>query len=510
MTGTVWLVRYAEVFLKSDPVRRNWERVLAHAIERRMPGVAVRVERGRLWATGPVDPAVLRRVFGVASFSEAVFAPLDDLDAAVLVYADAHGIGEAASFAIRVKRSGRHDFRSPEKAADLGGVILEAHPGLTVDLGCPEFESFVEIRDDRCYLYHEVVAGPGGLPEGVEGTLVALFSGGIDSPVAAYMMMRRGCRVVPLYVGLEPYLDEDALAKARAVLAVLRDYDPDLETGRPDRRLPLPGQGADAAERGAPDLRRLQAAHVPARGRVRRGGRRPRDRDRRVPRPGREPDPRQPRRARPGRGVPVFRPLIGLDKEEIIGIARRIGTFTPSIAPGRGCRAVPDVAATKAALAEVAGIEARVDPPGRPASRRPRSDPARDGPRPTMQPSRSARPAAQIPGIPADRLSERALVSSDAPSVPGRNRFISLCGLCGPGEDDGRRESEGKAPGGERGPRDPPRVCRGPSSNPITSDTPDEAERRGGSGTTARAEDPKKKRGPPSTGSTSKTGTDTG
>ena len=56
MTETVWLVRYAEVFLKSDPVRRNWERVLAHAITRRMPGVAVRIERGRLWADGPGRP----------------------------------------------------------------------------------------------------------------------------------------------------------------------------------------------------------------------------------------------------------------------------------------------------------------------------------------------------------------------------------------------------------------------------------------------------------------------
>ena len=301
MTGTVWLVRYAEVFLKSDPVRRNWERVLAHAITRRMPGVAVRIERGRLWATGPVDPEVLRRVFGIASFSEAVFCPLDDLDAAALAYADAHGIGEAATFAVRVKRSGKHAFRSPEKAADLGGVILEAHPDLQVDLGCPDFELFVEIRDDRCYLYHEVVAGPGGLPEGVEGTLVALFSGGIDSPVAAYMMMRRGCRIVPLYVGLEPYLDEDALAKARAVLDRAPRLRPRPRPRRPDRRLPLPGEGADAAERGAPDLRRLQAAHVPARGRVRRRGRRARDRDRRVPRPGGEPDPRQPRRARRGR-----------------------------------------------------------------------------------------------------------------------------------------------------------------------------------------------------------------
>ncbi|MEN6518896.1 MAG: tRNA uracil 4-sulfurtransferase ThiI [Methanospirillum sp.] len=361
MTGTVWLVRYAEVFLKSDPVRRNWERVLAHAIERRMPDVAVRIERGRLWATGPVDPDVLRRIFGVASFSEAVFSPLDDLDEAALAYADAHGIGEAASFAVRVKRSGKHAFRSPQKAADLGGVILEAHPDLRVDLGCPDFELFVEIRDDRCYLYHEVVAGPGGLPEGVEGTLVALFSGGIDSPVAAYMMMRRGCRIVPLYVDLDPYLDEDALAKALAVLAALRDYDPDLDlVVRTDDYLAR----AKALMRRSEErltcvvckrrMYRIAAAlaeEVGALGIVTGeslGQVASQTLDNLAVLDG-------------AVAVPVYRPLIGLDKEEIIGIARRIGTFTPSIAPGRGCRAVPDVAATKSALTEVVGIEARVE-----------------------------------------------------------------------------------------------------------------------------------------------------
>ncbi len=361
MTESVWLVRYAEVFLKSDPVRRNWERVLAHAITRRMPGVAVRIERGRLWATGPVDPAVLGRIFGIASFSEAVFCPLDELDAAALAYAEAHGIGDAASFAVRVKRSGKHDFRSPEKAADLGGVILEVYPDLRVDLGCPDFELFVEIRGDRCYLYHEVVAGPGGLPEGVEGTLVALFSGGIDSPVAAYMMMRRGCRIVPLYVGLEPYLDEDALAKARAVLDVLRGYDPDLE---------LVVRADDYLSRAKTLMRRSEerltcvvckrrmyrlaatlADEIGALGIVTGeslGQVASQTLDNLAVLDG-------------AVDVPVYRPLIGLDKDEIIGVARRIGTFTPSIAPGRGCRAVPDVAATKAALPEVEGIEARVD-----------------------------------------------------------------------------------------------------------------------------------------------------
>ncbi len=361
MTETVWLVRYAEVFLKSDPVRRNWERVLAHAIERRMPDVTVRIERGRLWARGPVDPDVLRRVFGIASFSEAVYCPLEDLDRAVLAYADAHGIGGASSFAVRVKRSGKHTFRSPEKAADLGGVILEAHPDLRVDLGCPDFELFVEIRDDRCYLYHEVVAGPGGLPEGVEGTLVALFSGGIDSPVAAYKMMRRGCRIVPLYVGLEHYLDEDALAKARAVLEALRDYDPDLELivrtddylsrvkalmRRSEERLTCV-----VCKRRMYRLAAALAEEVGALGVVTGeslGQVASQTLDNLAVLDG-------------AVDIPVYRPLIGLDKEEIIGIARRIGTFAPSISPGRGCRAVPEPAATKAVLAEVAGIEARVD-----------------------------------------------------------------------------------------------------------------------------------------------------
>jgi tRNA uracil 4-sulfurtransferase len=365
MTGTLWLVRYAEVFLKSDPVRRNWERVLAHAITRRMPDVTVRIERGRLWASGPVDPEVLRKVFGIASFSEAVPCPLDDLDAAALAYAEAHGIDGAATFAVRVKRSGKHAFRSPQKAAELGGVILEAHPGLQVDLGCPDFELFVEIREDRCYLYHQVVAGPGGLPEGVEGTLVALFSGGIDSPVAAYMMMRRGCRIVPLYVGLDPYLDEDALNKARAVLEVLRGYDPDLElVVRTDDYL----SRAKALMRKSEERltcvvckRRMYrlavglADEVGALGIVTGeslGQVASQTLDNLAVLDGAVP-------------APVYRPLIGLDKEEIVGIARRIGTFTPSIAPGRGCRAVPEIAATKAVLDDVAGIEARVEAAGR-------------------------------------------------------------------------------------------------------------------------------------------------
>ncbi len=79
-----YLVRYGEIFLKSDPVRRRWEQVLADAIRERMPGVVVRIGRGRLWLDGPVDREALSRVFGVVSFSPVVPCLLEDLDRAVL------------------------------------------------------------------------------------------------------------------------------------------------------------------------------------------------------------------------------------------------------------------------------------------------------------------------------------------------------------------------------------------------------------------------------------------
>ena len=76
----------------------------------------------------------------------------------------------------------------------------------------------MEIRQDECYLYDTVIKGVGGLPLGVEGTLVALVPGGIDSPVAAWMMMKRGCTIVPIFVALDTFLDETVLARAERVV----------------------------------------------------------------------------------------------------------------------------------------------------------------------------------------------------------------------------------------------------------------------------------------------------
>ena len=307
-----YLVRYGEIFLKSDPVRRRWEEVLLRAGDPRADagGVAVRTGRGRLWLDGPVDREALSRVFGVVSFSPTAPCLLEDLDRAVLEYMTAHFEDpDKGTFAVRVKRVGTHPFSSQERAASLGSLIGAAHPGLRVDLSNPEITLHVEIRDERCYLYHEVFLGPGGLPPGTQGTLVALVSGGIDSPVAAYMMMKRGCRILPLMVALDGYLDETAVARAEAVVERLRPYQPDialhvLHDGylrRAKGVLIRAGQERYTCVLCKRRMYRLA-------GRVRGQARSAWHRDWRGPGAGREPDPRQspdPRRRGPASRLPA-------------------------------------------------------------------------------------------------------------------------------------------------------------------------------------------------------------
>jgi thiamine biosynthesis protein ThiI len=231
-----------------------------------------------------------------------------------------------------------------------------------VDLDRPDLELHVEIREGDCYLFTEVIQGTGGLPLGVEGSLVALVSGGIDSPVAAWMMMKRGCRIIPIYVALESFLDDDARARAEKVVEVLRVYQPDIrlqvipdsflacakkELARWDlekytclicKRRMYRIAGAVAREKGAKGIvtgeslgqvasQTLDNLFV----------------------------------LNDAVDLPVYRPLIGLDKEEIIRIAREIGTFGSSTVQVKGCQAVPKKPSTSAVLEKIREIEVSLD-----------------------------------------------------------------------------------------------------------------------------------------------------
>jgi thiamine biosynthesis protein ThiI len=363
MTG-LWLVRYGEIFLKSDYVRHQWERALVRNIREVLPGSEVRSERGRIWVEGRVDPGRLRQVFGVVSFSPVTRCALEDLDGTLLSLARERGAGEFRTFAIRMRRVGTHPFTSQEKAVDLGNLVGAEFPHLKVDLDHPDLELHVEIREGTCYLYTEVVPGAGGLPLGVEGSLVALVSGGIDSPVAAWMMMKRGCRILPVFVALGGFLGDDARARAGEVVEVLRAYQPDIRLRVvPDSYLAcareqLTGEGLErftclickrrmyriaeavAGEEGAKGIVTGESLGQVASQTL---------------------DNLMVLDA--AADLPVYRPLIGLDKEEITRIAREIGTFGPSTAAAGGCRAVPKKPSTRASLEKIRKIEESLDCP---------------------------------------------------------------------------------------------------------------------------------------------------
>jgi thiamine biosynthesis protein ThiI len=356
-----WLIRYSEIFLKSNPVRRRWENILISNIRAEMPECRVRTERGRIWLKGEVNPDKLRFVFGIASFSEVEHISLESLGEVLPVYCRKRGIDRGKTFALRMKRVGIHPFSSNDKAIEYGNLIRNAFPHLKVNLAAPDKEIFIEIRGEECYLYDSVIRGAGGLPLGVGGTLIVLFSGGIDSPVAAWMMMKRGCRIIPLYVALDDVLDESNRERAEKVIEVLRAYQPDIhlevindqylkEAGR---ELEMSGEekftcilckrrmyrvaeefarkagakgivtGESIGQVASQTLENLLVINDAAE-------------------------------------IPVYRPLIGFDKDETIRIAREIGTYLPSILKASGCRAVPAKPSTNADLSKILAIEKRL------------------------------------------------------------------------------------------------------------------------------------------------------
>jgi thiamine biosynthesis protein ThiI len=358
-----WLVRYSEIFLKSDPVRRQWERVLMDNIREVMPGVTIRSERGRIWLLGDVKPDLLKNIFGIVSFSEVEHVSRNEtIEDALLDYCRGHGLSEVKTFALRIKRVGNHDFSSNDKAIEFGNLIRKEFPRIKVNLAAPEKEIHVEIRKDECYLYDNVTKAVGGLPIGVEGTLVALVSGGIDSPVAAWMMMKRGCRIIPLFVALDTFLDNSVIARAERVVDVLKKYQPDIHLrvihdsylAAAKKELIKNHQEKYTClfcKRRMYRIAQEVALEVGAKGIVNGeslGQVASQTLDNLVV-------------LNNAAECPIYRPLIGFDKEETMKIAREIGTYTTSVSKASGCTAVPKGPSTKAKLSTILAIEKKLE-----------------------------------------------------------------------------------------------------------------------------------------------------
>ena len=213
------LVRFGEIGIKSKQTRRRMTRMLTERIqsalkEHEVPFDKVRREYGRIFIeTHEAERAaqVASQVFGVVSTSPVVVTTADIKD--VLDAGEMLALAKfqkGLSFAVEGRRSGTHDYSSQEIRGLMGERLLEGHPELelTVDLSNPEQSIYLEVRDEKTYIFTETIKGVGGMPTGTQGKVVCTVSTGLDSPIAAYKIMKRGTIPVFIYYDNSPHSKE--------------------------------------------------------------------------------------------------------------------------------------------------------------------------------------------------------------------------------------------------------------------------------------------------------------
>lgn len=267
------------------------------------------------------------------------------------------------TFRISARRAFKtYPLTSVELNRELGAWVLQRlGEAVRVDLRHPELEIHVEVLPRESLVYADRWPGPGGLPVGVSGTVAALLSGGIDSPVAAWRMMKRGCRVAFVHFHSVPYLPATSQAKARALVARLTEwqYRSDLflvALGEIQREVVLavpPPLRVVLYRRMMIRLAEALARRVGAEALVTGESL------------GQVASQTLSNLARIDEvaRLPIFRPLIGMDKLEIIAEAQRLGSYEISIEPDADCCTlfVPRHPATRVSAAEIRAAEARLD-----------------------------------------------------------------------------------------------------------------------------------------------------
>jgi thiamine biosynthesis protein ThiI len=370
------VIHYAEIGLKGKN-RRFFERQLQRNVREQLAGLGVTgvdLLPGRLLARLESETNVaaaserLRTVPGIAYFAPAYSAPKDveAIKEAVVegLVLSPEGLAGRSyrSFKIATRRADKSfPLTSPEINAEVGGHV-QAITGWAVDLKNPELVIHIELLFKGVFFYFERIEGVGGLPVGVSGTVGLLLSGGIDSPVAGYYALKRGCNVVPIHFHSGPFGDwQGSEDKVRQLVAALRPY------GLSRRYYVVP----------IGEIQQEMVAQAPAPPRILLYRRL-------MVRIAEELTRREGGLAlvtgeslgqvasqtleslaavQAMATMPILRPLVGLDKQEIITQAQAIGTFDISIESGDDCCQflMPRQVVTRPSLAEIEAAEAHLD-----------------------------------------------------------------------------------------------------------------------------------------------------
>ena len=368
----IFLLKLGEIILKGAN-KRQFENKLRQNIRRRMKAYGnfdVYILQSTVYVEPEDDSAdvegaweACKSVFGVNSICRCrpCEKNLDAIFAAVEEY-----LGDeldcARSFKVESKRSDKQfPMGSIAISQEIGGRLAEAHPSVAVDVHHPEYTVYVEVRDHAAYVHGPALPGAGGLPTGVGGRAMCLLSGGIDSPVSAYMMAKRGVEIESVHFFSYPYTSQLAKDKVLELARLVTRY-----SGKMTVNIVSFTEIQEAIRDNCPEeyftliMRRFMM-----------------DISQRLAREdgcgalvtgenlGQVASQTMEAMTVTGAVVdmPIFMPLVGMDKEEIVTIARKIGTLETSILPYEDCCTVftPKHPKTKPTLGQVLHAERKLD-----------------------------------------------------------------------------------------------------------------------------------------------------
>ena len=342
-----FLIKYAEIALKGKN-RYLFEDALVRQMRLALAPVEgefqVIKEQGRVYVHCPeqydFDEAVeaLQRVFGIVGISPVVIYEdqgFDQLCKDAVAYMKERHPGYAGTFKVYTRRAKKaYPISSMDVSAEIGGQILDNFPEASVDVHNPQLTLSVEIRD-KIYVYSETLPGPGGMPIGTAGKAMLLLSGGIDSPVAGYMIAKRGVKIDAVYFHAPPYTSERAKQKVVDLAKLVARYSGPIRlhvVNFTDIQLYIYDQCPHdeltiimrrymmrIAEHFAKKCGSLGLITGESIGQV----------------------ASQTMHSLAATNevctLPVYRPVIGFDKQEIVEISRKINTFETSIQPFEDC-----------------------------------------------------------------------------------------------------------------------------------------------------------------------------
>ncbi len=366
------LIKLGEIVLKGLN-RRNFEDALMKNLKRRLAKIGefhVQIAQSTI-SVAPVHDDTdmdevencVSKVFGIAAFSRACVTEkdMDKIKEAAVEYL-ADTFDTPTTFKVEAKRSDKKfPYKSPEICEEVGGYLSDKFPNISVDVHNPDVTVTVEIRDFGAYIRAGLIRGAGGIPVGTGGKACVLISGGIDSPVASYMMAKRGLELTAVHFASPPYTSIRAEEKVAELLERVAKYSgrmkmftvPFTEIQEQIRENCKEDYFTIIMRRFmmeiAQEIARKNGCHAlitgESLGQV----------------------ASQTLKAiactDDACNMPVFRPLIGMDKEEIISISRKIDTFEVSIQPYEDCCTVftPKHPKTNPVLAEVIAEQNKLD-----------------------------------------------------------------------------------------------------------------------------------------------------